>query len=276
MWLEVQPWAVLGGCASGEQAQTLVRSIDELLRKPSRIGAKQVGFPAGSKPIDWPGFMPGETKNGGVYADLGGALIWALAGIDGAAASGMAYDEWKKNSRANHAEIYPNVWYGIWSGPDVYCSSDSDHAGQTGYDWGLIDLEALHRPSKYRGLSWTAWPVMNMHRHAWPLYSAAKLMGIEFTEKGIDLAPVVPKPEYSFHSRLVGLEKSTHGYAGWYFPQKPGEWTVRLKLPPDETSLKKLTVNGSSQSPLPQGENTIQFTGTSTGKEALRWSLDKG
>jgi hypothetical protein len=273
LWLDGQPWAMLGGCATPEQTKTLVQAIDELLRKPSKIGAKQVG-----RRVDWPGFMPGESDNGGVWATLDGPLIWALAAADPAIAHAMAYDEWKKNSRAVHAEVYPGVWYGAWSGPDLYCSSDSDHAGQTGCDWGLVDPADRRPTSIYRGLSWTAWPVMNPHRHAWPLYSAAKLVGIEFTEAGVDLAPRLPRPQYSFRSRRVGVEKTAKGYQGWYAPTKAGSWTIRLKLPAEEASFKNLTVNDVAQPPQNQAaqnnsDDAIEFTGASTPDKPLRWSL---
>jgi hypothetical protein len=266
MWLDGQPWALLGECATPDQRKTLIQSIDELLRKPSKIGAKQV-----SKKVDWPGFMPGESENGGVWAALDGPLIWALAATNPA----MAYDEWKKNSRANHAEVYPGIWYGAWSGPDVFCSSDSDHAGQTAYDWGLVDPEAHQRPSAYRGLSWTAWPVMNMHRHAWPLYSAAKMLGIEFTEAGIDCAPTLPEAKYSFRSKLVGLVKSNKGYEGWYAPLKAGNWTIRLRFPAEEAPFKSITVNGATNPVAAQADGTIQFNGASTLDQPLRWSLQR-
>ena len=264
LWLDGQPWAIVGGCATPDQRKTLIQAMDELLRKPSKIGAKQV-----SRKVDWPGFMPGESENGGVWAALDGPLIWALAATNPA----MAYDEWKKNSRANHAEVYPGIWYGAWSGPDVFCSSDSDHAGQTAYDWGLVDPEANLRPSIYRGLSWTAWPVMNMHRHAWPLYSAAKLLGIEFNEAGVDLAPTLPQPRYSFRSKLVGLVKSEKSYDGWYAPARAGSWTIRLSFAADEPAFKTLTVNGVAQTATPQPDGTIQFNATSTPDQPLRWSL---
>ena len=54
-------------------------------------------------------------------ADLGAGLV------DGA----QAWDEWKKNCLALHAEAYPDVWYGIWSGPDTYNSVLSRYPGQT-------------------------------------------------------------------------------------------------------------------------------------------------
>jgi len=271
LWLDGQPWAIIGDCATPEQRKALIQAIDEHLRQPSKIGAKQV-----SRKVDWPGFMSGEAENGGVWAALDGPLIWALALSGGAMAPGMAYDEWQKNSRARHADVYPEVWYGIWSGPDVYCSADSFHAGQTGYDWGLVDPEARRRPSNYRGLSWTAWPVMNMHRHAWPLYSAAKLMGIEFTETGVDLAPSIPKPEYSFRSKLLGIEKSAQGYSGWYAPMKTGSYAIRIKLLAEEaSSFKTLTVNETAQPAAIQPDGSIQFTGSSTPEKRLSWSLSK-
>ncbi|AXC10663.1 Cellobiose phosphorylase [Acidisarcina polymorpha] len=268
MWLDGQPWAILGDCATADQRKTLFQSIEELLRKPSRVGAQQL-----SSPVDWPGVMPGESKNGGVYDTLDGPLIWALAANASVAGPGAAYEEWQKNSRAHHADTYRDVWYGIWSGPDVYCSSQSDHAGQTGFDPGLTDPEARRRPNNYRGLSWTAWPVMNMHRHAWPLYSAAKLLGVEFTEEGVNLAPAIPRPQYRFHSRLLGLEKSVRGYQGWYAPQKEGKWTVRFKLPASEQPLTQQSINGKKQTATTQAEGVIQFSGTSSVEEPLSWSL---
>jgi hypothetical protein len=269
MWLDAQPWAILGGGATAEQQRILARSIDELTRRPSRIGAKQIGYPDGTKHIDWPGVVAGETKNGGIYDTLTGPLIWALAGID----PPMAYEEWTKNSRARHAEVYPDVWYGVWSGPDVFCSADSEHAGQTGYDWGLADPEAGGRPNSYRGLSWTAWPVMNMHRHAWPLYSAAKLSGIEFTEDGVELRPSIPKAQWSFRSKLVGLEKTPKGYSGWYAPGEAGNWTIRIKLAADERNLKTLVVNEIVSQIAGAPDDMIRFTGVSTLDQPLRWSL---
>ena len=92
-----------------EQRKTLVTALDELVRKPSPIGAmiESQGDPAMASPV-------GILTNGGVWPSINGTLIWALAMADGA----LAWDEWKKNSLAMHAEAYPEIWYGIWSGPD--------------------------------------------------------------------------------------------------------------------------------------------------------------
>ncbi len=245
MWLEPQPWAIVGGVPSPEQTRILVAAMDETLRKPSPIGAKQV-----SKKVEWPNVLPGALDNGGVWAALTGTLIWALARTDGA----MAWDEWKKNTRANQAEVYPDYWYGIWSGPDVFCSIDSpNHAGQA--------------------LNGIEWPVMCMHQHAWPIYSAAKLMGVEFTEYGVDLEPTLPKDTYSFQSRLLGLKKSRSGYEGWYAPKNAGNWKVRVKLGKEASRFQELIVNGTRRQATSTPEGIIEFYGVSSPDRALRWEL---
>jgi hypothetical protein len=63
---------------------------------------------------------------------------------------------------------------------------------------------------------------MNMHPHAWPLYSAAKLLGLEFNERGLSLKPDLPLEEYVFSSTLFGFKKSAKGYSNWYDPAVPG------------------------------------------------------
>ncbi len=39
LWLEPQPWAIIGGAATPGQRETLVAALDELVRRPSPIGA---------------------------------------------------------------------------------------------------------------------------------------------------------------------------------------------------------------------------------------------
>ncbi|MGO9273537.1 MAG: GH36-type glycosyl hydrolase domain-containing protein [Terriglobia bacterium] len=179
MWIEPQPWAIIGRITSDEQTRALVESIDQELRRGSPVGAVQLN--------DSPDRIghgawipePGTSVAGGVWPSLNQTLIWALAGIDGA----LAWDEWKKNSFARHAEVYPEIWYGTWSGPDVLNSASSKHPGAT---------------TGGRPFGWTDFPVLNMHTHACSLLSLAKLLGVEFTETGLALAPKLPLPSFRF------------------------------------------------------------------------------
>jgi Glycosyl hydrolase 36 superfamily, catalytic domain/Glycosyltransferase family 36 len=261
IWLEPQPWAIIGGAATSSQTQTLVDSINELLRKPSPIGAMIL-----SKGEDTPSKRPGILENGGIWPSINGTLIWALALVDGNA----GWEEWKKNSLAMHAEAYPDIWYGIWSGPDTYNSILSKSPGQTMFTEPVPDGQ---KSQADWGLYWTDFPVMNMHPHAWPLYSSAKLLGLEFHKDGLTLQPKLPMPEYDFTSPLLGYKKSPDRITGWYAPAAAGRWEIELKLPGSElVRLTQLKINGKSET-LSKSENGIHFSGESQPGAPLHWEL---
>jgi len=261
VWLEPQPWAIIGGAATPEQRTQLVKALDELVRKPSPIGALLQ-----NKGEDTMGTPSGTMTNGGVWPSINGTLIWALALEDGK----LAWDEWKKNSLALHAEAYPEIWYGIWSGPDVYSSVLSRHPGQTMF--AETPIPGVKTQPDW-GLNWSDFPVMNMHPHAWPLYSAAKLLGLEFHETGYRLQPKLPLDEYEFTSPLLGFKKSKIGYSGWYMPTVAGNWEIELKLSASEAArVRQVKVNGSIEM-LAISAGTIRFRGASSPRAPLRWEV---
>lgn len=242
MWLEPQPWALIGGCVPPNKAAALVTSINELARKPSPIGALLQSQPDPTMKDE-----PGTGTNGGIFAAINGTLIWALALVNGE----MAWDEWLKNTLARHSETYPEMWFGIWSGPDAYHSVFSKYPGGTGPDF----------------------PVLNMHAHAWPLYSSVKLLGAQFLRQGIRFKPVIPLDAYEFNSALLGFKKDANGYSGWYAPGTPGRWDIEVELPDQVIArLKHITVNGA---PANQSADAgrIRFSGESTPSRKLEWSM---
>jgi hypothetical protein len=242
LWLEPQPWAIIGGATTKEQSATLVKAMDQLLRAPSPIGAmiKSKGTVYPVKPI-------GTWENGGVWASINATLIWALAKQNGA----MAWDEWKKNSLACHAEAYPNIWYGIWSGSDFYNSVLARHPGET----------------------FPYFPIMNLHSHWMPLYTAVKLLGLEFNERGVSFKPVLPLGEYEFNSTLMGFKKSKEGYSGWYQPSLAGNWEVEIELPAAERAqCKTIEIDGESR-PIGGDSEPIQFQGKSATGKPLQWQI---
>ena len=253
LWLEPQPWALLGGVTTPEQSRELIRTLDDLLRRPSPIGAVQMGpGPDAPKGGVW---EPGTSVSGGIWPSLNQTLVWALARHDQA----MAWDEWKKNSLACHAENYPAIWYGVLSGPDTYNSTLSKHAGAT------VNNMYLH---------YTDFPVLNLHSHACSLYSAAKLIGLEFTEAGLTLRPALPVESYRFESPLVGVIQSPRSYEGWYQPSQPGEWKIVISLPSTQSAqLTRAEVNGVPVIPRKTTDGSLELTGRSTPATPLRWRL---
>ncbi len=261
IWLEPQPWAIIGDAATPEQRKTLVGAIDELVRKPSPIGAllQNPGDTTMRTPV-------GTLTNGGVWPSINGTLIWALALENGAS----AWVEWKKNSLAMHAEAYPEIWYGIWSGPDTYNSVLSRYPGQTMF---AEPPSTDHKVQADWGFNWTDFPVMNMHPHAWPLYSAAKLLGLEFHEKGVSFRPDLPLTEYEFASPLLGFKKTGQGYKGWYAPATAGRWDIELRLSASEAGrMKQVTINGSVGR-LQKSAKVIRFAGEGDSGKPLRWEI---
>jgi hypothetical protein len=257
LWIEPQPWAMISGATSADQTTTLVKEIDEQLRRPSPIGAMQMSdSPDRITQGVWKMEL-GTQVAGGVWPSLNQILIWGLARVDGA----MAWDEWKKNSFARHAEVYPRVWYGAWSGPDVLNSALSKHPGET---------------TGGKPFGWTDFPVLNMHSHACPLYSTTKLLGLEFNENGLMLTPKLPLDSFRFESPLLGLIKTAEGYEGWYNPSVRNTWSLRLSLPSEDAKrLQKAEVNGMRVRPH-VNPGTIELRGEGGAGSAFRWSLSRG
>jgi len=254
MWIEPQPWAVIGRTADADQTRTLIGNMDRELRQVSPIGAIQLS--AGPDQLQRGAWKSeaGTQVAGGVWPSLNQTLMWALAGVDGA----MAWDEWKKNSFARHAEVYPEIWYGTWSGPDVLNSALSKHPGWT---------------TGGKPFGWTDFPVLNMHTHACPLYALSKLIGLEFNESGLQLAPKLPLASFRFESPLLGLVKSAGGYEGWYNPSSQTTYSIRLKISAKEAKrFSRVEVNGK-RIYAQMVDEALEMRGLGGAGTALRWSV---
>ena len=267
MWLEPQPWAIIGNALEDREKKILVQSINELVRKPSKIGAR-----LHSKGIESIRNV-GQGVNAGIWPSINGTLIWALSLVDGQ----MGWDEWKKNTLAYHAENFPDVWYGIWSGPDTYNSDLSKYPGQTAFDEGLISGEAEIADGEehlgHVGTAWTDFPVFNLHPHAWPLYDVTRLVGINFTPEGVDLKPTVPQDTYKFSSSLIGLEKTKNGYSGWYNPVKEDAWKISLKLSNKEIEKIDFVLLNGNEKEFTTKKNQIIFVGENKRSNPLSWEI---
>jgi hypothetical protein len=122
-------------------------------------------------------------------------------------------------------------------------------------------------------MSWTDFPVMNLHSHAWPLYTVSKLLGIEFRAQGIDIMPSLPKESFQFSSPLLDLEQSVDVFRGRYSPLSEGVWTISLKLDNRFMNrISRLVVNGKEVDALQQ-EGKIVFSGEGSSEQPLVWEL---
>ena len=255
LWIEPQPWAILAGATTNTQTRELVKTMNDLLRR-GPLGAAQMSDGPDMRNVG--GSNVGTLELGAIWPSLNQTLVWALVGVDPA----MAWEEWKRNTLACHADAYPDIWYGVWSGNDSYNSPLNKHPG------GAANEPFFHG---------TDFPVLNLHSHACSLYSASKLLGLEFTVSGLNLNLGLSLDSYSFDSPLVGVLKTEGRFEGWYAPSRPGSWTLRITLP--ETTARKLshaTVNGKrvSHKKLPNG--MIEIVGSGSAQQPMRWSVIGG
>ena len=252
LWIEPQPWAILSGATTETQSRDLVRNMNELLRH-GPLGAAQMSD--GPDMRSKGGDNVGTLELGAIWPSLNQTLVWALADIDPA----MAWEEWKRNTLACHAEAYPDIWYGVWSGNDSWNSSLSKHPG------GAADEQY------FRG---TDFPVLNVHAHACSLYSASKLLGIEFTPAGMKLSLRLPAESYRFDSSLVGVIKTNGRYEGWYMPSHSGVWKMEITLPEEAAkTMSSAEVNGKRSPIQRQSDGAIILRGSSAPDKPLRWAL---
>ncbi|MER3395842.1 MAG: hypothetical protein C4319_03545 [Acidimicrobiia bacterium] len=155
LFLDVQAFCLIAGVGSDANIRTLIEEIKVNCIDPSPIGAVILDRP---HPVRL-GLIPaGWDCNGGVWAAINAFLAWGLARYD----RDLAIECLRKQTLASHARSYPNIWYGIWSGPDSYNAHYAERPGET------FNLPATPM-SQY--------PVMNSNAHAGPLLAARKIFG---------------------------------------------------------------------------------------------------
>jgi hypothetical protein len=161
LWLEVQPWAILCGAASPDQAEQLLATIDAATRADSPLGARIRGPVAPRSAGD------DLAMRGSIWYSINMTLVWAAARLD----ADLAWDEWRRMTLSAHSTAYPDIWEGTLSGPDSYLSPETSRPGRT---WASPEL----------GLAMQSYPVSNLHCHSQPLLAYLRLLGVEPTGAG--------------------------------------------------------------------------------------------
>ncbi|MEA2124551.1 MAG: cellobiose phosphorylase [Solirubrobacteraceae bacterium] len=224
---EPQPWAMLAGVPDAAQAKLLVANIRRFLTGigapggPARIGSSQ--SPSADDPDVTEkdiGGKAGVGDNhavfvGGHWFAVDGWLVWGLAHLDGIVpgARRYAFDEFKRNTLARRATVYPDHWNGILSVDDA-CRS-----------WYSTDPERCGV-----GLS-SAYSTQIMHQPAWSLFDAVKLAGIEPTEAGYVIKPHLPFRRFSLKLPDIGVTRTRSGAMhGYVRPQASGTIQVAVRV----------------------------------------------
>lgn len=201
IFLESNIWALISGSSTEEQTKEIVNSVNEILDSKSKIGSP-ICYPPFGKPMSnyWP---EGQSENGGVWPSLLGPLTWAFKckGFND-----LAYLNFKKMMLATHAEIYPDIWFGVWSGPDTYNSFMSS----------VLEGKTLLTQTTNQILNKMDFPVMCTHVHAQPLYYVLKIAGIQPTQEGFVIDPGLPSNEFTLETKLISVSYKKDSCSGYY------------------------------------------------------------
>ncbi|MBS7249741.1 MAG: hypothetical protein KIH08_03985 [Candidatus Freyarchaeota archaeon] len=209
LFLEPVPWLLLSKALPEKMAENLLKNVYEILDKPSHFG-QYIVYPPLRTFLNY--LEKGWDVNGGTWFAINFLLTWAYGLYD----AKKAWNSLLKNSMAHHASLYPNLWYGIWSGPDAYNADYSKRPGETYY----------HLPTPT-----TDFPVMNLNLHANFLTALIKLCGIEPDAEGLTIAPKLPFQNFSLKTPLVELQMNEYQVEGVYTPQCSGPLCFRFKKP---------------------------------------------
>lgn len=209
LYLEPQPWALIAGVLDSEQAGRLAWTIRDRCADPY---ATKI-FAAGGE-----GRVP--SAGGGSWLAVNSTLAWGLGGVS-------PEDGWKElidNTLHHHAEIYPEVWSGIWSGPDTYFSQAGlrDVLAHLRNVYGSLGLDTSQFDGDLAGQTWSmpgvmsmqAWPVQILFAHSEPLNASLWLIGVQATAAGLRIDPLLPFEGWSWDGGLLGLAYHSHEVRG--------------------------------------------------------------
>lgn len=209
IYLEHHTWLLIADILSKEQNKSLIQEIYNRLDEPSPIG-QFISFPAQKTKHN---VLPkGWDVNGGIWHAINSLMIWAYSLHD----PEKAINSLLKNSLYQRAIEYPNLWYGIWSGPDSYIADYVENAGEAFY----------HLPTPM-----CDFPIMNLNIHACYLLSVIKMTGFEEYHEGISINPQLAFQEFSFESPLFSIIITSKEWKIKYNPINSKGTNLRIRKP---------------------------------------------
>ncbi len=209
LFLEHHVWLLLTDILSKNQKEILINNINKLLDSKSKTG-QYILYPPANVMLN---VLPrGWDVNGGIWPAMNFLLTWAYSRYD----SDKGFQSLLKNSMAKRAEVYPNIWYGIWSGSDSYNAEYALNPGQT----------FIHPATPQ-----TDFPIMNLNLHANFLNSIIKLVGFNPTFKQIIIDPKLSLDSFHLKTQIFELTCNNNEISGFYNPLNEDECILKIRKP---------------------------------------------
>ncbi len=247
LFLDAQAFGVLGGLWTRGQMAVLFSAISRHLVDPQVAGARSLWPPMTGPLLD-----PGSDTNGGTWSAIDGLLAWAWSTHDPDA----AWDFFLSTTLTAHAEAYPEVWYGIWSGPDSFNADDHDRPGET--------FNSTVTPM-------TDFPAMNMNRHAGPLLAAIRFAGFQARGGRIVIDPKIPGGRFTWRSGFIGASYSENAVRGYLTAPTDERFTIQARVPVAVETIR-LLLRGAEHSFAREGDFAVFSFDAEVG-ERVEWEF---
>ena len=272
---DMQPWAILSGAATRRQSRSILRATRRfltgigaplLLGGRPRIGSAQV--PANDDPDVTEHYSSASSEAvfsvggnnaglmGGSWQVVNGWLVWAMSTLaDRLPGAGeFAFDEWRRNTLAAHAEAFPDAWDGTISTDDVCWSYYSRDPAQCGF----------HLSSDYAG--------QISHQPAWLVWGLLKQAGVEPTATGYTISPSMPLARYRFRLPRIGLAVRPGRLRGYVKSAAGGRLAMRVRLRARPRGHVLVRVRGRRAAAQVRGR-VVTFALPVQAERASHWSV---
>ncbi len=155
---------------------------------------------------------PDRPLVGGIWPVANAWLTGAYAHRD----ANQAWSSFTRNTLAAHADAYPDLWYGIWTGPDSFNGPDNPRPGEA--DAHLVT--AL-----------TDYPALNAHMHTGPLRALMQIVGVEGTRDGLRITPRVPAETFAVEWPRLRVHGTPQSIEGQFTASSDGPVQMEIALP---------------------------------------------
>ncbi|HUE26869.1 MAG TPA: hypothetical protein VMP89_08860, partial [Solirubrobacteraceae bacterium] len=268
---EPQPWALLAGAATPAQAAEVVAAYRRYLvgigapGGPTKIGAALApgsGDPGATEQSEPP--INGSTEwPGGSWFAVNGWMVWALAQEDGVVpdAAAYAWDEFVRNTLADHATAFPDHWDGVISVDDecaaYYQSPNSGCGIGLGTGFGVTngyDTQVMHQP-------------------AYSLFDLLQLAGIQSTASGYRIVPHLPMASFDIRWPSAGLAQRPGLIRGHFRGLAAATVTMDVAPPPGvDAGSATVYVNGTV-APHTVSGGLVAFSMPLSASRATDWAV---
>lgn len=249
LFLEPQVLPTLGGIVDDARRDQLLEVIEEQME--TDIGA------VSTLPLTDSGSPLGGLDQPQVSGIWPVANAW-LTEMYATSEPSAGWSSFVRNSLSAHAEAYPQIWYGTWTGPDSYNGPQHERAGEA---------------DAHVATALTDYPALNAHVHTSPLRALMGLMGVSGTATGIRIDPRVPTETFSVVWPRLSVRSQPHEIRGDFTASANELIEVGVTVPIALRAGELVVTAASNPVPYRREASIVWFDLPATRDASVSWSI---